>query len=131
MSEELKPTAWALYIRRADTEWTRYMLYETEFRATRAMNRIYGDPLIVEIRPLYEKLPDQCVSENSDYKSMFHDAIRTLARIDDALGLGDDGIANPDETLTAIEELKQAAQRGQSLAMAVMNDTISDDRIIK
>ena len=56
---DVKPSAWALYIRSADTEWTRYMLYDTEFRATRAMQRVMGDPLIVEIRPLYERQQDQ------------------------------------------------------------------------
>jgi uncharacterized coiled-coil DUF342 family protein len=37
---------------------------------------------------------------------MFLEAVSTLAAIDRALGLGDDGCADPDETLTAIEELK-------------------------
>jgi hypothetical protein len=41
----------------------------------------------------------------TDYKSMFEQAVRTLAAIDEALGL-DDGCSDPSETLTAIAELK-------------------------
>lgn len=122
MSEELKPTAWALYVRRADTDWTRYMLYDTEYRAVKTMRQIQGEPLIVEIRPLYESHGD-----TSDYKSMFQQAVRTLAAIDEALGLGEDGCADPDETLTAIEELKRLAETGKSLALSVMSDHVSDD----
>lgn len=44
----------------------------------------------------------------TDYKSMFEQAVRTLAAIDEALGIGDDGCADPDQTLTAIAELKAA-----------------------
>lgn len=44
----------------------------------------------------------------TDYKSMFEQAVRTLAAIDDALGIGDDGCGDPDQTLTAIAELKAA-----------------------
>ena len=42
----------------------------------------------------------------TDYKSMFEQAVRTLAAIDEALGIGDDGCGDPDQTLTSIEELK-------------------------
>ena len=42
----------------------------------------------------------------TDYKSMFEQAVRTLAAIDEALGIGDDGCGDPDQTLTAIAELK-------------------------
>ena len=42
----------------------------------------------------------------TDYKSMFEQAVRTLAAIDDALGIGDDGCGDPDQTLTAIADLK-------------------------
>lgn len=42
------------------------------------------------------------------YKNMFEQAVRTLAAIDEALGL-DDGCASPDETLTAIKGLKARA----------------------
>ena len=44
----------------------------------------------------------------TDYKSMFEQAVRTLAAIDDALGIGDDGCGDPDQTLTAIADLKAA-----------------------
>lgn len=44
----------------------------------------------------------------TDYKSMFEQAVRTLAAIDEALGIGDDGCSDPDQTLTAIAELKAA-----------------------
>ena len=42
----------------------------------------------------------------TDYKRMFEQAVRTLAAIDEALGIGDDGCCDPDQTLTAIAELK-------------------------
>ena len=45
-------------------------------------------------------------NEMADYKSMFERAVRTLAAIDEALGIGDDGCGDPDQTLTAIAELK-------------------------
>ena len=44
----------------------------------------------------------------TDYKSMFEQAVRTLAAIDEALGIGDDGCGDIDQTLTAIAELKAA-----------------------
>ena len=44
----------------------------------------------------------------TDYKSMFEQSVRTLAVIDEALGIGDDGCGDPDQTLTAIAELKAA-----------------------
>lgn len=42
----------------------------------------------------------------TDYKSMFDQAVRTLAAIDEALGIGDDGCCDPDQTLDAIACLK-------------------------
>ncbi len=42
----------------------------------------------------------------TDYKSMFEQAVRTLAAIDEALGIGNDGCGDPDQTLTAIADLK-------------------------
>ena len=42
----------------------------------------------------------------TDYKSMFEQAMRTLAAIDDALGIGDDGCGDPEQTLDAIACLK-------------------------
>lgn len=42
----------------------------------------------------------------TDYKSLFEQAVRTLAAIDEALGIGDDGCGDPDQTLHAIAELK-------------------------
>ena len=59
-----------------------------------------------------------------EYKSMFEQAIRTLAAIDEALGIGDDGCGDPEQTLYAIEELKAEARRGVALARAVMADNV-------
>lgn len=42
----------------------------------------------------------------ADYKSMFEQAVRTLVAIDEALGIGDDGCGDPEQTLFAIAELK-------------------------
>lgn len=50
----------------------------------------------------------------TDYKSMFEQALRTLAAIDDALGIGDDGCGDPDQTLTAIKELKAKVGAGKT-----------------
>ena len=44
----------------------------------------------------------------TDYKSMFEQSVRTLAAIDEALGIGDDGCGDPEQTLYAIAELKAA-----------------------
>lgn len=59
-----------------------------------------------------------------EYKSMFEQAIRTLAAIDEALGIGDDGCGDPEQTMYAIEELKAEARRGVELARAVMADNV-------
>lgn len=48
----------------------------------------------------------------TDYKSMFEQAVRTLAAIDGALGIGDDGCGDPDQTLSAIADLKARAVGG-------------------
>ena len=42
----------------------------------------------------------------TDYKSMFEQAVRTLAAIDRALDIGEDGCGDPDQTLDAIANLK-------------------------
>lgn len=63
----------------------------------------------------------------TDYKSMFEQAVRTLAAIDEALGIGDDGCGDPDQTLTAIDDLKAMAQRGEALALKVMGDQTAHD----
>lgn len=59
-----------------------------------------------------------------EYKRMFEDAVRTLAAIDEALGIGDDGCADPGQTLDAIAELKASAARGEELARTVMADNV-------
>ncbi|HOT98591.1 MAG TPA: hypothetical protein PKZ83_15790 [bacterium] len=58
----------------------------------------------------------------SEYKSMFEQAVRTLAAIDKALGIGDDGCGDPEQTIYAIADLKAAATRGEALAQSVMAD---------
>ena len=60
----------------------------------------------------------------TDYKSMFEQAVRTLAAIDDALGIGDDGCGDPEQTLEAIADLKAESARGKELALAVMADNV-------
>jgi len=44
----------------------------------------------------------------TDYKSMFEQAVRTLAAIDEALGIGDDGCGDPEQTLDAIACMKSS-----------------------
>lgn len=60
----------------------------------------------------------------TNYKRMFEDAVRTLAAIDEALGIGDDGCADPEQTLDAVAYLKAAAARGTELARTVMADNV-------
>jgi len=60
----------------------------------------------------------------TDYKSMFEQSVRALASIDLALGIGEDGCGDLEQTLFAIEDLKILARRGESLACAVMTDKI-------
>lgn len=74
-----------------------------------------------------------------DDKRMFEQAVRSLAAIDDALGIGDDGCGDLDSTLTAIAELKRQASAPpdktpfdtcptcEALALAVMSDQTSSD----
>ena len=69
-----------------------------------------------------------------DYKEMFEEAVKSLALIDYALGIGDDGCNDLEGTLFRIaelkgeqEELEVKARRGESLAMAVMADQTSHD----
>ena len=56
------------------------------------------------------------------YKNMFEQAVRTLAAIDEALGIEEDGCNSPERTLVAIAELKAKAARGEELARTVMAD---------
>lgn len=62
--------------------------------------------------------------QRDENQRLFHDAIRSLARIDEALGLGDDGIADPETTLEAIETLRQEMQRlaAENLALTTLTD---------
>jgi hypothetical protein len=59
-----------------------------------------------------------------NYRIMLEDAIRSLAAIDEALGIGDDGCSDTENTLYAIAELKAAAERGEALALSVMSDNV-------
>ncbi len=78
----------------------------------------------IEIRPRGARGLVTTEIEMSEYKSMFEQAVRTLAAIDDALGIGGDGCCDPEQTLDAIAELKAAASRGVELARSVMSDNV-------
>lgn len=65
---------------------------------------------------------DAMLAGRPDYKSMFEQAVRSLAVIDDALEIGDDGCGDLDQTLTAIAELKEQAKKCEALARTVMMD---------
>ncbi|MDD2741245.1 MAG: hypothetical protein PHV02_03170 [Rhodocyclaceae bacterium] len=49
-----------------------------------------------------------------DNKSMFEQSVRSLAAIDDALGIGEDGCGDLEQTLYAIAELKAQAAKSHS-----------------
>jgi len=66
----------------------------------------------------------------TDYKSMFEQAVRTLAAIDEALGIGDDGCGDPEQTLTAIAELK-AAKAGAGSTATVTREMIGAAFVVK
>jgi hypothetical protein len=51
------------------------------------------------------------LSEENTYKNMFEQSVLALAAIDEALGIGDDGCSDTENTLYAIAELKAAATR--------------------
>ena len=61
----------------------------------------------------------------TDYKSMFEQAVRTLAAIDEVLGIGDDGCGDPDQTLTAIAELKEEVQMLRATVVDSAADVIA------
>ena len=42
-----EPSAWELRVRRADTEWRRYSIYERYEHAANTMKRVEGPPLPV------------------------------------------------------------------------------------
>ena len=67
----------------------------------------------------------------TDYKSMFEQAVRTLAAIDEALGIGDDGCGDPDQTLTAIAELKARAGDGSGRVTREMIGAAHDVMLAK
>jgi hypothetical protein len=76
---------------------------------------------------------EQDAAEN---QRLSHDAIRALARIDEALGIGEgendsEGFADLDTTLEEIHLLKAEARRGKALAIAVMTDQTSTDATVK
>ena len=63
----------------------------------------------------------------TDYENLFKQAVRAMAAIDDALGIGDDGCGDLDQTLTEIANLKKRAgdatcKTCEALARAVMLD---------
>ncbi len=80
-----------------------------------------------------------------DYKSMFEQAVRSLAAIDNALEIGNDGCGDLEQTLDAIYNLKASPITGEvidilraenqklkaqaeSLARTVMCDQTSIDK---
>jgi hypothetical protein len=77
-----------------------------------------------------DQIDDKGVDVSTDYKTMFEQAVRSLAAIDDALGIGDDGCGELDQTLYAIAELKRIASESpaspcptcEALALTVMMD---------
>lgn len=50
-----KPAAWELWLKRVDTDWKRYAIYETKSQVERALDRIKGPPLVCKIVPLYRQ----------------------------------------------------------------------------
>jgi hypothetical protein len=62
--------------------------------------------------------------KENTYKNMFEQSVLALAAIDDALGIGDDGCSDTENTLYAIAELKAAAARGGALTLSVMSDNV-------
>lgn len=54
-----EPSAWELRVRRADTEWVRYSIYESYERALATMKRVEGPPLELKIVPLYTAKEDK------------------------------------------------------------------------
>lgn len=57
----------------------------------------------------------------TDYKNMFEQAVRSLASIDDALGIGDDGCGDVEQTLYAIKELLKLETERDKLRFALEN----------
>lgn len=55
--ESPEPVAWRVMVRRADTEWRQYALYETGKAASNTARKIEGDPLQVMVQPLYTSPP--------------------------------------------------------------------------
>ena len=55
-----EPVAWRVMVRRADTEWRQYALYETEKAAKNTLKKIEGDPLQVAAQPLYADRRPPC-----------------------------------------------------------------------
>ena len=49
-------SAWELWVRRPDTEWRRYSVYEAHEQAKATMKRVQGPPLELKIVPLYAKV---------------------------------------------------------------------------
>ena len=50
------PSAWELWVRRPDTEWRRYSVYETHEQAKVIMKCIEWPPLELKIVPLYAEV---------------------------------------------------------------------------
>jgi len=48
-----EPSAWELRVRRANTEWRRYSIYESFTQAIDTMKRVEGPPLELKTVPLY------------------------------------------------------------------------------
>ena len=78
-----EPVAWRLMVRRADTEWRQYALYETEKAAQRTLEAVKGDPLIVKVEPLYAA-PQFRVLTDEEIECVYGSALGQSLRTQDA-----------------------------------------------
>ena len=60
--------------------------------------------------------------ESLYYESLFNSAISALARIDEALGIVDDGCGEPDQTIFAIHEMQQRICDLEAALRMVLDD---------
>jgi len=57
-----------------------------------------------------------------DYKALFASAISALARIDEALGIGEDACGEPGQTIFAIHEMQERIRELESALRMVLDD---------
>lgn len=110
-----EPHAWELQVRRSDSEWRCYNIYDKKTRAESAMRQIKGPPLEIRIVPLYAAVSD------SETTSQLSDLRQQLAACQAALALKDEALKKACKYIEEEYEIGEKYRTGRE-ALAIKPD---------